>query len=59
VAIRETDKLSGAFATTAEVWAAVDRMETWSRLAWEHLEAGAGSPSAALAGHPGAMARGI
>ena len=38
VAIRETDKLSGTFATIAAVAAVVDRMETWSRLVFEHLE---------------------
>ncbi|TAK00348.1 MAG: phosphoesterase [Chloroflexota bacterium] len=58
VAIRETDKLSGAFAAAADVWAVVDRMETWSRLAWEHLEVGDSPPSAELAGRSGEMARG-
>jgi predicted NUDIX family phosphoesterase len=38
VAIRETDKLSGAFAEPAEVGAVVERMETWSALVFEHLE---------------------
>ncbi len=38
VAIRETHKLSGAFATTAEVAAIADRLETWSRIAFEWLE---------------------
>jgi predicted NUDIX family phosphoesterase len=38
VAIRETDKLTGAFATPAEAAAVVDRMESWSVLAFEHLE---------------------
>ena len=37
VAIRETDKLTGSFATTAEVAAVVDGMETWSRLVFEAL----------------------
>ncbi len=37
VAIRETDKLTGAFATTAEVRAVRDAMETWSRLAFDAL----------------------
>ena len=39
VVVRETDKLSGAF---ADVWAVRDvrdRMETWSRLAFDHLDA--------------------
>jgi predicted NUDIX family phosphoesterase len=38
VAIRETDKLSGRFASTAEVAALVDHLETWSRLAFEFIE---------------------
>ena len=38
VAIRETDKLSGAFASPSEVARVVDRMETWSALAFGHLE---------------------
>ena len=39
VAVRETDKLEGAFATLAEVAARRDRLETWSRLLLEALEA--------------------
>jgi predicted NUDIX family phosphoesterase len=38
VAIRETDKLSGSFASTAEVAAVRDRLETWSRIAFDWLE---------------------
>ena len=38
VGIRETDKLSGAFAEPREVEAVVDRMETWSRLCFEFLD---------------------
>jgi predicted NUDIX family phosphoesterase len=38
VAIRETDKLSGAFREPAEVAAVTDAMESWSRLLFEHLE---------------------
>ncbi|HTK45235.1 MAG TPA: NUDIX domain-containing protein [Patescibacteria group bacterium] len=38
VAIRETDKLRGAFAGRDEVASVVDRMETWSALAFAHLE---------------------
>ena len=38
VTIRETEKLSGAFAEPSEVAAVVDRMETWSALVFEHLE---------------------
>ncbi len=37
VRIRETDKLTGAFATPDEVRAVEDRMETWSTLVVEHL----------------------
>ena len=37
VGIRETDKLTGAFATTDEVRAVRDAMETWSRLAFDAL----------------------
>jgi predicted NUDIX family phosphoesterase len=39
VDIRETDKLTGEFASTAEVAAVVEAMETWSALVFEHLEA--------------------
>jgi predicted NUDIX family phosphoesterase len=39
VAIRETDKLTGAFAERSEVAAVVDRMESWSALVFAHLEA--------------------
>ena len=38
VEIRETDKLTGAFATTEEVRAVRDAMETWSRLAFDALD---------------------
>lgn len=38
VAIRETDKLTGAFAEPAAVGEVVDRMESWSALVFEHLE---------------------
>ncbi|HLO34741.1 MAG TPA: NUDIX domain-containing protein, partial [Candidatus Deferrimicrobium sp.] len=38
VAIRETDKLSGRFATAREVAAVGDRLETWSRIAFDFLE---------------------
>ena len=38
VGIRETDKLSGAFAEPHEVEAVVDLMETWSRLCFEFLD---------------------
>jgi predicted NUDIX family phosphoesterase len=41
VGIRETDKLSGAFADPAEVADVADLLETWSRLAFEFLS-GAG-----------------
>jgi predicted NUDIX family phosphoesterase len=41
VAIRETHKLTGGFVDTAEVAAVADLLETWSRLAFEFIEAGA------------------
>jgi predicted NUDIX family phosphoesterase len=37
VAIRETDKLTGSFASTDEVADVVEGMETWSRLVFEAL----------------------
>jgi len=37
VAIRETDKLEGSFASTDEVAAVRDSMETWSRLVFDAL----------------------
>ncbi len=39
VDVRERDKLHGAFAAPSEVAATVDGMETWSRLAFETLDA--------------------
>ena len=39
VTIRETEKLSGAFVPSAEVAAVADRLETWSRVAFDWLEA--------------------
>lgn len=39
VAIRETDKLSGAFASTAEVASVRDGLESWSRLVFDALSA--------------------
>ena len=38
VAIRETDKLNGAFATPGQVAEVAERLETWSRLAFEFVE---------------------
>jgi predicted NUDIX family phosphoesterase len=38
VAIRETDKLRGGFATPDQVAEVADRLETWSRLAFEFVE---------------------
>jgi predicted NUDIX family phosphoesterase len=38
VAIRETHKLSGAFAEPDEAAAVVDRMESWSAIVFAHLE---------------------
>jgi predicted NUDIX family phosphoesterase len=47
VEVRETEKLSGAFATIDEVGAVRDRMETWSQLVFDALE-GAGSSHASM-----------
>jgi predicted NUDIX family phosphoesterase len=41
VAVRETDKLSGAFAEPAEVAAGAGYLETWSRIVFEALEGSA------------------
>jgi predicted NUDIX family phosphoesterase len=38
VSVRETDKLSGAFAKLEEVAAVVDKMETWSSLLFHFLQ---------------------
>ncbi len=43
VTIREKDKLTGAFVTASEVAAVADRLETWSRLAFEFIEAREGA----------------
>jgi predicted NUDIX family phosphoesterase len=40
VVVRETDKLTGAFASPAEVAAVADRLETWSRIVFEAIEEG-------------------
>lgn len=40
VAVRETDKLTGRFATAVEVLDVADDMETWSRMVFEAIEAG-------------------
>jgi predicted NUDIX family phosphoesterase len=42
VSIRETDKLEGSFASTDEVAAVRDSMETWSRLVFDALTAPSG-----------------
>ena len=44
VHVRETDKLSGAFATPAEVAAGLDHLETWSRIVFEALETASATP---------------
>ena len=48
VAVREIDKLSGAFVAPDEVAAGVDHLETWSRIVFEALETSpvAGGPPA-------------
>jgi len=38
VAIRETDKLIGRFASRTDVAVVADRLESWSRLVFDHLE---------------------
>lgn len=38
IAVRETDKLAGAFAEPAEVAAVKERLETWSALVYDFLE---------------------
>ena len=43
VAIRETDKLTGAFGTADDVAAVADRLETWSRLTFEFLQSREGA----------------
>lgn len=47
VGVREVDKLSGAMTGRDEVAEVVDRMESWSALVFEHLEAAAESRSGA------------
>jgi predicted NUDIX family phosphoesterase len=44
VAIRETDKLTGGFATLDEVSHVADRLETWSGLLFEFLRRSGGGP---------------
>jgi predicted NUDIX family phosphoesterase len=41
VTIRETDKLSGRFVETSDVAEVADRLESWSRLAFEFIESAA------------------
>jgi predicted NUDIX family phosphoesterase len=43
VTIRETDKLTGGFVASADVTAVAERLETWSRLAFEFLESREGA----------------
>lgn len=43
VSIRETHKLTGGFAEPGEVAAVTERMETWSRLCFDFLEAHEGA----------------
>ena len=47
IAIRETDKLTGAFADPSEVAAVAEDMESWSRLVFEFLEAAAARTASA------------
>jgi hypothetical protein len=44
VSVRETQKLSGAFATPAEVAAGTEHLETWSRIVFDALETAGTTP---------------
>ena len=44
VSVRETEKLSGAFATPAEVAAGAEHLETWSRIVFDALETAGTTP---------------
>lgn len=58
VSVRETHKLSGAFAEPPEVAATVELMETWSSLAFAYLEGIASADPARESGKdPGAVVR--
>jgi predicted NUDIX family phosphoesterase len=57
VSVRETHKLSGAFAEPAEVAATVERMETWSSLAFAFLENASTDPARESGRDPGAVVR--
>ena len=56
VAVRETDKLSGAFVEPSEVAAVADRLETWSQLVFAALDGPA--DDAIAVGSAGGPARG-
>lgn len=58
VAIRETDKLDGSFATRAEVAAVADLLETWSRLVFDHFASDPESSAAEAGAFSGELARG-
>jgi predicted NUDIX family phosphoesterase len=62
VAIRETDKLEGAFVVADEVARVVDRLETWSAIVFDALVRGAfaGGPEAQpIIAAPGPTAGGV
>jgi predicted NUDIX family phosphoesterase len=44
VSVRETEKLSGAFATPGEVAAGAEHLETWSRIVFDALEMAGTTP---------------
>jgi predicted NUDIX family phosphoesterase len=44
VDVRETHKLSGAFASPPQVAAGIDHLETWSRIVFEALETASPAP---------------
>ncbi|MEW5989797.1 MAG: NUDIX hydrolase [Chloroflexota bacterium] len=58
VAIRETHKLAGAFASAAEVAAVLELMESWSRLVFEFIEPAAAALVPGGATNSGGLARG-
>ncbi|HUQ78816.1 MAG TPA: phosphoesterase [Patescibacteria group bacterium] len=53
VEIRETEKLTGRFASAGEVGAVADRLETWSRIAFEYLTTEAEHADRAMASMSG------
>lgn len=50
VRVRETDKLTGGFATQAEVAAVAEDLESWSRLVFDFIRSGSMEPARSGAG---------